>query len=119
MSQKIVELPKFESYGHRASVCECDLVGGDPDCKIKPAYERPYDQLARRFLTLLQSLSDVGIEVVGGKARPVYTREYGLLEAADIVDKLSDCSSCFIAYMIRKASTDPVPPSSTAKEVKI
>ena len=42
--------------------CDCDLVGGDPDCQIQPTYQ----SLEQRYISLLtenQELKDIVREV--------------------------------------------------------
>lgn len=49
-----VGLPPLNANGHGYPNCECDLVGGDEDCKIEPPYVSSYDQ---RCMQLLAALS--------------------------------------------------------------
>jgi hypothetical protein len=51
-------LPDFVA-GHGYPICDCDLEGGDEDCKIVPAYQSPLQQREAQLLSALQRVREL------------------------------------------------------------
>ena len=53
---QIPEHLKRQTAGHGYNAgCECDLEGGDPDCKIQPPYETIREYINRLLRIILNS----------------------------------------------------------------
>jgi hypothetical protein len=96
-------IPKRQTAGHGYDAeCECDLVGGDPDCKIQPPYEtveayifrlqskvaeleRKIDQLEEHGANQQKVLDLAGTEM-DRKAATIESLTDALIDARDLID---------------------------------
>ena len=54
-----IKLPPLESHAHGYPNCECDLEGGDPDCRIQPPYKTALEQREAQLLIAITELDRI------------------------------------------------------------
>lgn len=104
MSEQKITERKTSGHGYSAG-CECDLVGGDPDCKIRPPYETVEDYISKlraQCAELTRKLEELEMQVrLGQQKYSDYRREMckELESQATLIRELGEALDLSLYFM--------------------